>query len=942
MRARWPRGGSARGQTAADTLAPLRPWYNGSVLRGRENVLENLVSAVNEAAEGRGGVRWISGEAGVGKTALLDEFVERIAENDGPIRVLRAYGREGEAPIGWAGLQQVLTPLVGAGYEDSLPTPQRDALWAALALDAATAPAGSELAPVVGARALLAVASRDRPVAVVVDDAHWLDDPSLSALSFIAARITDHPIVLVVAGRPVDGSAPPCPTTVLRPLGDDDAKGLLGELGVSDPVVAARVVDQVGGTPLLLRAAVDALDAHQRAGRAPLPDVIAMPPSVGRLADERLACLDPASRLAALVAATAPDGDLGVVAAALHVLGGDAHQIEPVEGAGIVEVSDRAVTFSHPALRSCAYHGPSAADRRRVHGAIASVLGDQVARAWHLGQAALGPDREAASELSTSGATLLQRHAPVEAARHLERAALLAPDPQDAAMLLRRAAEAMAETGRIGASLDLLERADALGHDATESVRREQLRLRLAPRGGAVDDTDEIVEQLRTLASEVADADPALAAELMLDTLPALVRAVRLDDIEQAAKEAVAHADRAGDDRLARRGSVVLGGVQLARGDPNGAVLLDRHVDVLADEGAVAAGTFLAEVVAPSLGLLSRGDEALALFDTLEADLRAAGAIPALVVVLAARAVQKHGTDLRHTIALDLEAIELADAIGQPELGLHAAGSLAVAAAVVGDRSACHLAARHCAESPHGAHQLAGLCGRAVLHLGYGELDEALCVYGELHERFGVGSHVVRWEPEWCEALVRARRRDEAVEALDELCGTPAALLAYAGIERVRGLLAEDEGDAGVHFQNALGFYDLLPNDVARGRTELLWGERLRRARRRAEARVHLDAAVCLLKRVGADVWAQRAERELAVTGGTVSDRPPSLDALSRQELEIARLAVKGASNREIADHMFLSHRTVETHLSGVYRKLGVKNRRGLLDWAQTNGALTD
>ncbi len=907
------------------------------MLVGREQLLAHLMTVASDAVAGRGGVQWILGAAGIGKTTLLGAFTDRLADGDGRTRVLRARGREGEAELGWAGLHQLIAPLVAEGYDDAIPAPQRAAVRAALALDDADA-AGSDLAPVVGARALLAEAAHDRPLAVVIDDAHWLDQPSLSALHFIASRVESDPIALVVAARPTEGRAPPCTPLVLDPLDPDDAQVLLDEFGVSDHDIAARIIDQVGGTPLLLEAAVEALDPHQRAGRAPLPDILAVPESVGRLADDRLAHLDPASRLALLVAATAPGGDLSVIDAALRTLGGMACEIEPAELAGIVEVTADVVTFSHPTLRSSAYHGASARDRRRVHGAIASALVDEIAHAWHAGQAALGSDRAVAEELEASATTLLHRHAPVEAARHFERAAQLSPDPATAAVLLRRAADAMAQTGRADNALDLLERADALGHDPTEAVRREQLRLRLASRSGTSEDT---LDRLQSLAAQVADREPSLAAELWLDTLPALVRAIRLDDIEQAAKEAIVHADRAGDARLARRGSVVLGGVQLARGDPGGAELLDQYAEVLTAEGAVAAGTFLAEVVAPSLGLLSRATEAAALFDSLERDLREAGAIPALILVLAASAVYQHGKDLRRTIELDLEAIELADAIDQPELALHAAGSLAVAAAVAGDRAACALAAARCAVSAHEAHQLAGLCGRAVLHLGHGELDEALAVYDEMYERFGVGTYVIRWEPEWCETLVRARRRGDAAEVLDEFGSTPSALIAFAGIERVRGLLADDEDAAAVHFQGALSFFDVFPNDVARGRTELLWGERLRRARRRAEARVHLERATLLLRGVGADLWADRADRELVATGSSPSGTA-SVGALTQQEREIARMAVAGASNREIAGQMFLSPRTIETHLGAVYRKLGVGNRRGLLDWAQSNDELAD
>ncbi len=906
------------------------------MLLGREHLLADLTTVVQQAAAGHGGARWIVGDAGVGKTAVLHHL---IAARPGQSRLLTATGREGEAGLAWGGVEQLVGPLVAEGHDAALPDPQRAALRAALALGGGDTPAtGTTLAPIVGTRSLLTRAARQRPLLVVIDDVHWLDEPSRAAVGYLATRLAAEPIALVVGGRP-EPTTPPCPADTLGPLDPVAAEALLERLGITDPAVARQIIEQVGGTPLLLEAAVAALDDHQRKGRAALPEVLTVPPSVGRVAEQRLDGLEAECRTALLVAATALRGDLTVVSRALSALAVDVGRLEPAEAAGIVTVVDHRVEFSHPTLRSAAYHGAAARDRRLAHGAIGAVLTDQVASAWHTGLATLGPDAEAADALAGSGDELMRRRAPVDGARHLELAARLTPDPETAARRLRRGASALSETGRVEAALALLARADELGHDPLEAARREQLRLRIAARGGA---TDAVIEQLRTLAESVEDADPGLAAELWLDTLPALVRSIRLDEIEHAAKLALEQARRAGDTRLERRAEVATGAVRLARGDIGGADLLDRHVEILDCEGALAAGAFLAEVVAPALALLRRGPEVELLFDTLDRELRAAVALPALVAVLSARAVLAHGRDLHETIALDSEAIALADSIGQPDLALHAAGSLVVAAAMAGDRERCLLGAERCERSRDDAHRLAGLCGRAALHLGEGRLDEALALYEQMGERFGIGTLVIRWEPEWCEALVRSRRRAEALGVLDELVGTPSALLATAAVERIRGLLAEDDDEAAEHFQASLSFLDLIPNDVARGRTELLWGERLRRSRKRAEARAHLEAAATILRRVGADLWADRAERELVAAGSAAVGLMGSLEALTTQEHEAARRAVVGASNREIADQLFLSPRTVETHLGSVYRKLGVRNRRELVQWARATGAFGD
>lgn len=899
------------------------------MLLGREALLEQLTSTVARAVVGQGSVTWLVGDAGVGKTSLLRGLVDQIGPE---ARALCVSGHEGEVDLAWAGLEQLVGPLIAEGLDASLPAPQRAALRAALALEGGDGSGDeSPLAPVVGARTLLAAAAEAQALVLVVDDVQWLDQPSRRAVDHLATRLDGCRMALVVAGRPHHDVPSPVVPQRLEPLDPAAAAAVLRQRGVTDPAVAQRVIAQLGGNPLLLEAATEAMDGHQRAGRRALPEVLVLPSSVARLAEQRLAGLDDEVRTAVLVAAVAPRSDLGVVGRALDGLGEHARWLEAAEAAGIIDVHEGVVRFAHPTLRSAAYHGMSTVRRRQAHLAVAGALTDIVAKAWHAGLGTFSPDEDVAGALTGSGAELLHRRTPVDAAQHFELAAVLSPEPEVAAVRLRLAAQALAETGRSDAALVLLERADRQGQDQLEAARREQLRLRMASREGAA---DEVIERLRALAAEVEESDPELSAELLLDTLPALVRSIRLGEIEAAASSALDYARRAGSDRLARRAEVVLGAVRLAGGDLAGSALLDRHVEVLADEGALAAGPFLAEVVAPSLGLLHRGPEVDVLFDTLEADLRAAVAVPALIVVLGARAVLAHGRDLRETLALNAEAMALADAVGQPELAAHAAGSQVIAAAVRGDRDACLDAARRCAASPHEAHQLAGFCGLGALHLGYGELTEALTAYDELYDRFGVGSFVIRWEPEWCEALVRARRREDAVAVLEKLVQAPGAVMVTAGIERVRGLLADDDEEAAEHLTVALAVLDFVPNDVARGRTELLWGERLRRSRKRAAARAHLEEAVMLLDRVGAEVWAERARRELVATGAGPNGTAGSVLALTVQELDAARLAVAGATNAEIGERMFLSPRTVETHLGKVYRKLGVRNRLGLVAWA--------
>lgn len=903
------------------------------VFVGRDRTLGELVDVVERAAAGNGGGRWLVGEAGVGKTAVLQQLAEQISPET---RVLWATGREGETEFAWGVFEQLIGPLVSEGLDAVLPAPQRAAVRSALALDVATDGMDqSPLAPVVAARNLVLASNEALPVLVLVDDLQWVDAPSRRALDYLLARIADTTIAVVAAGRPGGDDDPPVPALPLEPLDPAASLLLLQERGIPDPAIGERILDEVGGNPLLLQAAASALDDLQRSGRAGLPEVLPVPASVTRLAEKRLVDLDTAARDAVLVAAIAPGGELRTVSHALRVLGHDGESLEAAEAGGILRIDGSRVAFSHPTLRSAAYYAATPSERRQAHTAVASGLTDDVVRAWHLGQAAIGPDDHAADQLARAGDALLGRRAPIEAAAHFERAAALTNDPETAALRLRKAAEALADTGRSDVAVAALDRADRLGRKKLEAARRERLRLRLAARSSA---TADVVEGLRRLAAQVQDLDPQLSAEVSLDCVPTLVQLFRVDDIEAVATDALTQAEQAGASDLARRAEVVLGGVRLGRGDLDGQEHLDRYAEVLEAEGSVAAAPFLAEVVAPFLGLLRRGPEVDALFDDLDRELRAAVAIPALIAVLGARAVLNHGRDLRLTIAYDVEAIELSKAIDQPDLARFATVSLAMASGVRGDVERTTWAAERCAASSDRTHHVAGLAGRAHLHLARGELDESLALYERLYEQHGIGHSMARWEPDWCEALVRHRQTERALEMIDHFSASPMGLLATGGVARVRGMLAVDDADAVAQFEHGLRFVDLIPNDIVRGRTELVWGERLRRARKRAEARTHLETAVTLLRRVGADPWADRAERELVAAGAAPAMQQGTADALTGRERDVVRLAAEGATNRVIAEQLYVSPRTVETHLGSIYRKLGVANRRELIHWVSKGG----
>ena len=889
----------------------------GPRLVGRDEELARLRDLIDRARGGSGGVVRYVGEAGIGKTALLNAAVGELPSD---VRVLRVAGYETEVDLPWAGVETLLAPLLTDGLDAEVAEPRRAALRAALALDGVQGSGGVDaFAAAAGVRDLVVRAAAVTPIVIVVDDVHWLDEPSVRALRFGTRWWSAHQVAVIEAGRPAPRHHPD-ERRLLGPIDHDAASALLSEAGVVSASARRRFVDELGGRPLLLAAAAaewraDAPGLELASG--PLP----APPSVLARARARLDQLSPDTQRALLVAATAPAGDGAVVGRALATLGLTFRDLDQAERAGVVTVGSGGVEFDHPTLRSAAFHGASGAERRAVHRAVGEAIDDPVVRIQHLALSALGPDAELCDDLERATVALVRRGAPVEAARALELASRLAPDAAQRAVFLRRSAELLADTAAAPMAALLLDRADVAYDEPSERLRRRVVRLRLAARAD-----DAVADDLIALADEVED--PALSIELLFEAMPPLVRAMRAHDLLGIARR-VHELVVPGDAALALRAEVALGAAMLATGDDAGGPLLDRHMELLAVAGSASCGGFLAEVAAPVVGFLRRSEEADVLLDRLERDVRDRDAIPVLISVLGARAMLVHGRDLRAAARTAAEAVALARSIDQPDLGRLAGASLVVATAMIGDEAECRQAAAWLAGRPDVVSRRAALYGLGALELGLGRLTEALAVYDRLRAEFGIGTGVVRWEAEWVESLVRSRRIDDAHDALAEIEAAGAGTWA-AGIERMRGLLAPDGAIATEHFERSVELLTLGGNAVGLGRTHLVWGERLRRARRRAAAREQLELAHDLLAGAGAEVWARRAADELERAHGVVRSQGHGPPVLTDQELHVARLAARGASNQEIGLELYVSPRTVETHLSSIYRKLGVRNRREL------------
>jgi DNA-binding CsgD family transcriptional regulator/tetratricopeptide (TPR) repeat protein len=443
---------------------------------------------------------------------------------------------------------------------------------------------------------------------------------------------------------------------------------------------------------------------------------------------------------------------------------------------------------------------------------------------------------------------------------------------------------------------------------------------------------------LRASAELIADADPTEAARLLLECLAPLVREARLAEIVHLVGTLQSLRERI-DTEVGLRVDAVAA-VFAMIGAPPSAGGLEFVQQLLRDEGVTSAAAFVAEVIAPALAY-TRRDAALGeILDQVERALRDEGAIVPLISVLAAQQLRHFGA--RQPLAIDAgeEAIRLATEIDRPKLAMMAACGLAVAASAAGDAVAYEFAADLLATSEHEHARAARLMGLGTLHMTTGRFEQALAVWEEMAATHGVGDPLLTADSEHVETLAKMGRLEEAQSLIERLDNASMTEQSRARVHRIRGILAEDDVAAAGHFSRAIELFASAGNRIAEGRAELCWGERLRRGRRRADARLHLHRALELFRAVGVPTYAARAEAELAATGAVVDSTLPVHALLTARELRVARLVAAGSSNREIGVELFVSERTVESHLTAIFRKLQVKNRRELTARANVDPVL--
>ena len=908
----------------------------GMSLLGRADECARLDGVVDDIRRGDSRALVLRGEAGIGKTALL----EYLAESASDLTVVRAVGVESDMELAFASVHQLCAPMLDR--LPRLPAPQRHALEIVFGLSDGAA--ADRFLVGLAVLSLFSEVAEERPLLCVVDDAQWLDQASALTLAFVARRLLAEPVGLVFAAREPGEELQHIAELEVEGVRNGHARALLSSAVrfQLDARVRDRIIAETRGNPLALLELPRGLTATQLAGGFGLLGAQALTGRIEESFVRQLQALSADARRLLLLAAAEPLGDPLLLWRAAAVLGVDPAVAGDVEANGLLAIGER-VTFRHPLARSAVYRSAVPEERRVAHLALAEATdrdADADRRAWHLAAAATGPDEQVASELERSAIRAQTRGGLAAAAAFLQRAVALTPDPARRADRALAAAQASLGAGAFEVAHGLLAAAEAGPLDELGRARVDLLRAEVAfaqKRGG---DAPLLLLQA---ARKLESLDVRLARDTYLDAWAAALFAGHLAkaggsllDVSRAAATAPAPADPLPCDLLLDGLALIFTG-----GRPAATPVLRRAL-------AAFAGP---EVSVPEMlrwgWLATRAANFLWDYDCgLEIGMRAveaardAGALEVLAAAdNACGQIAAFGGDFA-TAALLTAEVEAVKEATRTRIPPHAA--IAVAGIRGRDAEATELIDGVITEATAGgqgtAVQYAGWA-RSVLMNGQGRYEEALASAVEASEHTPE-LYVAAWTlSELVEAATRTGNAEIAERALTRLgeqsegTGADWALGLHA---RSHALLSEGEA-AEVLYREAidrLGRTRLRP-DLARA--HLLYGEWLRREHRRVDARAQLRAAHDLFARIGMAAFAERAQGELLATGEKVRKRAEETrDELTPQELQIARLARDGLSNPEIGARLFLSPRTVEWHLRKVFAKLGLRSRQELA------GALPD
>lgn len=866
----------------------------------------------------------IRGDPGLGKSALLEEAEARALARG--MTVVRTAGVESETGMAFAGLHRLLRPRLPKLAE--LPEPQAAALASAFGITNGSAPDTFLIA--LAALNLLADAAARSPLLVSVEDAHWLDADTTDVLSFVARRLDLEPIAMVFAvrnghhSRLEDAGLPELPLGV---LGHGDAQRLLDESFPSLAMdVRRRVLETADGNPLALLELPRAVSPHGALSHEPLP----LTDAIREAFSDRVSALPPMTQTVLLVAALDEHAPLrDVLEAATHLQNApvDAAVLEPAEARGLVRLPDGRIEFRHPLVPAAIHHSTPMPTRQAAHAALALVhASDPDRQAWHRAAACTGPDADVAAGLEAAAGRAMSRGAPALAAAALERAAELTPDPEERGKLLLHSAEMEFELGRQDLALRLLERAKPL-------VPGGRDRARLALLFEAADEDSwsgpARVARFAAFANAMAGAQ---APERVLLPLLTVARGCWWGNPTQDTRDlVVAAAERieVPEDTPARL--LILGCADPVQ---RGAYVLERIERIAPDDGEDPAAMHLIGTAATTVLAF---DTSLPFLAAAVNGLRAQGRLGSLAQALVSQAwAALHVANGTLAASAAAEATQLARETGQVRWAAAADLVLATLAGERGDLDTSTALARQAEAEllPMGAKPMLSLVqfarGRgAVAHQqyadGYDHLSRILDPGDIAHHPF-VGAWALA---DLIEAAFHCDRHDEAARHLahlEALAVATSSSYLRASLAYVRPLMAGDL-DAGSLFEAGLNG-ELSNWPCFRARLLLAYGRWLRRRRRVAESRAPLRAATESADALGFDGLAEHARQELRASGETARQRvPDARDQLTPQELQIAELAAAGMSNREIGQRLYLSHRTIGSHLYRIFPKLGVTSR---------------
>ncbi|HET7415506.1 MAG TPA: AAA family ATPase [Arthrobacter sp.] len=901
------------------------------MLYGREHELKAIEALLDKARASRGGAIVLRGEPGAGKSALLDDM---LAGNHG-MRVLRTRGIESESPLAFAALHRLIRPV--SSLVESLPAPQARALRAVFGEVEQAAGQEDRFMVFLAVLSLLSELAEKEPVLCVIDDAHWLDEASSAALLFVARRLEAEQLALIFAAR--EGGtrrfdSGELPSLQVTGLDSTSAEALLQETSWA-PIaseVSTQLVRLTAGNPLALMELPEALSAGQLVGDSALPDHLPLTDGVQKVFLDRCRGLPAPAQSLLLVAAIDDSGDLSTVQRAAGLLGAGADALETAEQAGLLRVSGSEIELRHPLVRSAVYAAALSSDRRRAHSTLAEVLderGDTDRRIWHQAAALDGPDKSVADDLASLAERARRRGGHEAASATWARAAALTPDAPTRAFRLYSAADDAWLSGHPHKARTLAQEARPQTTDPLLLADIDRLRARIEWNTGSV----QVGHGIMMNAARDVMAHDHLRARKMAMVATALTTVGGRSDANVEPAFFVPPGWENEPPHIRCYSNLLLGLDKIAHNQMREATPLlqtafaeAQHLDdwdLLANTGVAAMhlgdDTAIAEIHGR---LLSRAREESAIINILYALTRGTFANISL--------------GRWSTVGSEMsEALQLAHGAGHPALtALPLAGLSLVAALRADPVSREHLSAlnqvlvsRRTGTVGHMAEDIARWA--SVITMGYE--DPA----GSFHRLQQLKTPVIKRLSviDRMEAAYRGGHVPEGLQIVHEIedfADATGLEWAQAAAEHGHALFGAP-GETDDHFEQALKHHAVRTRPFNKARTELAYGEYLRRSRRRVAAREHLRAALAGFEELGANSWADRSRDELRASGESARKRDHSQSvALTPQELQVALHVQQGMSTKDVAARLFLSPRTIDFHLRNVFSKLGITSRAAL------------